>query len=503
MSDWGGGYVTDIAYTRGYYVAQSPHMLALACLLNGVAVDLPADNPHLHYLELGCGRGTNACVLAAANPGWRVTAIDFNPAAIADARRLAAAAGIDNVVFMEADLASFIDSAEGIALPPADVVSLHGVWSWVSDAVRAGILRLLGAKVRAGGVVHISYNALPALQGTLAVQRLLRETGMALSSRSDRQVVAGREVVKALAATEALNLRSTPMARDLVERLDTLSVAYLAHEYMNAAWQPFFHADVARSLGSVKLEYAGSVRLFENFVDMMLTPAQKEVLERFDDPLVRELVIDTCTTRTLRHDVYVRGVTRLSSEERDAALGAVRLALIVDPAEFGYEVEVPAGQASLNEAFYRPIVAALAEKPMSIAELLARPEVGGRRDNPAEMLAMLVGTHRATIVAHPDLGPDDRIRRYNALVARRDASVATLNEPSAMTSLRLGAGLPCRSVEMFLVERIGAAGGMIDPRALAMDMEPTLSEEDQGKLADVFTRVLKDRLAVWQAIGVL
>ena len=38
MSGWGGGYVTDITYMPGYYRQQSPSMIALACLLGGVAV---------------------------------------------------------------------------------------------------------------------------------------------------------------------------------------------------------------------------------------------------------------------------------------------------------------------------------------------------------------------------------------------------------------------------------------------------------------------------------
>ena len=32
-ADWGGGYVTDIAYLPGYYHHQSPLHLNLACLL--------------------------------------------------------------------------------------------------------------------------------------------------------------------------------------------------------------------------------------------------------------------------------------------------------------------------------------------------------------------------------------------------------------------------------------------------------------------------------------
>ena len=41
MSGWGGGYVTDVAYMTGYYRQQSPAIMALACLLGGVASPMP------------------------------------------------------------------------------------------------------------------------------------------------------------------------------------------------------------------------------------------------------------------------------------------------------------------------------------------------------------------------------------------------------------------------------------------------------------------------------
>ena len=196
MSNWGGGYVTDVSYLPGYYRHQSPLHLHLACLLGGIcAPDLGPGMP-LCYLELGCGHGFGALALAVCNPSWRVTGIDFNPAHIAAARALAAGAGITNARFIEADLATLADDPRAREIPEADFATLHGLWSWVTDPVRAGIVRLLAAKVRPGGVVQVSYNALPAWQGALGMQRLLREAGERLAARSDRQAEAGNILIK-------------------------------------------------------------------------------------------------------------------------------------------------------------------------------------------------------------------------------------------------------------------------------------------------------------------
>jgi len=144
-------------------------------LLGGVAgLDLGPSTP-LSYLELGCGHGFGALALAACNPAWRVIGIDFNPAHIAAARVLAAESGVENIWFIEADLAELMGDPLAYEIPEVDVITMHGVWSWVTDPVRAGIIGLLKAKLRPGGVVQVSYNALPAWQSALGMQRLLRE----------------------------------------------------------------------------------------------------------------------------------------------------------------------------------------------------------------------------------------------------------------------------------------------------------------------------------------
>ena len=128
-------------------------------------------------MELGCGAGFGAAMLAGCNPRWEVIGIDFNPAHVAAAREFAREAGIGNARFIEADLAAFAKTETGRDLPQVDVITLHGVWSWVGDAVRDGIVRLLADKLRPGGIAYVSYNALPAWQGALGLQRLLLEAG--------------------------------------------------------------------------------------------------------------------------------------------------------------------------------------------------------------------------------------------------------------------------------------------------------------------------------------
>ena len=53
MTQWGSGYVTDITYLTGWYREQMPSIMALACMLSGIASPMPADGDDVSYLELG------------------------------------------------------------------------------------------------------------------------------------------------------------------------------------------------------------------------------------------------------------------------------------------------------------------------------------------------------------------------------------------------------------------------------------------------------------------
>jgi SAM-dependent methyltransferase len=502
MSGWSGGYVTDVSYLAQYYNEQSPHHLAAACLVAGYEPGFSGEAPGLHYLELGCGRGANALVLAAANPGWRVTAIDFTPAAIAEARRLAAAARLDNITFIEADLADFADTPAAAALGEVDVASMHGVWSWVPDNVRAGIVRLLAARLRSGGLLHVSYNVLPGLQGALGMQRLIRGAGMMQAGRSDRQAMAGWQVVRDLAGAEAMHLR-TPVVTELLAKLEKAPPEYLAHEFMNGSWVPCFQADVAAALSDAKLDLVASARLPENFLGLMLTAPQIAVLDRFEDPALRELIKDICIDRALRHDVYVRGAQRLSRGAQEAALRGVTVALTVAPERFAYHLEMPAGHATLAEGFYRPAVQALAERPHAVGDLVGLPGQDGRNDNPAEVLAMLAGTSQAALLAHPGLAPAPATQRLNAVLARQIVRLDGLNRPAVMASGRMGGGLVCRAVELFLVERIAAAGGTLDPGVWAIELAPELPVEELNSLREMLQQVFSERHRIWRAVGLI
>jgi SAM-dependent methyltransferase len=501
IAEWGGGYTTDIAYVPGYYPNQSPLHLEMACLLGGVAgVEVAAGKP-LSYLELGCGHGFGALALAASNPAWRVTGIDFNPAHIAAARELATESGIDNAYFIEADLATLASDPLSDEIPPADVATMHGLWSWVADPVRAGIVALLDSKVRPGGVVQLSYNALPGWQGAIGMQRLLREAGQRLASRSDRQAAAGIEIIRALVDANVPYLRDNSFVRSLLDHADRAQSAYLAHEYMNEFWRPCFHTDVAAAMAGAKLQWVASSQLIENFSLLMLSDEVREIANRFDDPLMWELIKDTCVSRSLRQDVFVRGARPLSPAERDARLSDMVLALLCSPEDFTFEIEVPIGEANLDRDFFSQIVEALGNGPRSVRDLLALPQLK-RRGSPGEIVGMLVGTRQAMRILAPATEPNASVRRFNEAAARRFVKADNLSNSVALATSGIGAPLACPMLDLFVAAQI-QTGAAADPAGWADAFGTAHPEEERRRLCEFIERLLVQRVPVWRQFGAL
>jgi hypothetical protein len=495
---WNSGYVTDISYIEGFYVQQSPARMVLACLLGNVAADLPKPDDEAHYLELGCGIGVGALVTAASNPGWQVTAIDYNPAHIAIGASLARAARLDNIHFMEADLAQLATSRQADAIPQADFVSMHGLWSWVSNDVRAGIVRLLAAKTRAGGLVHLSYNALPAWQGALGMQRLIYEAGIRTSGRSDAQAQAGLAVARDLKAVESQYLAESSITRDILDSTVALSTEYLSHEYMSAHWAPAFHADVVAALAEAKLDWVSSINPMENFPELMLTPEQRDIMNRHKDPILRELIKDMCLPRQLRHDVFVRGARRLYNDQRNAALSHLTVMPIVSAGELQTEIHVPAGKAEVGDTLKGMMTAAM-RGPATIGELLALD--GGQ--NPAELVGVLVGSNQCQIAVSSDGGQPESANRLNRVFGSRVHSIVAGRTAGALASSRLGTGLTSPPLLQFITARLlnGEREENADAwiKALSADVVP----EKHDTVRNVVHTAIDQRLPILRRLGIV
>ncbi len=499
---WGGGYVTDVNYLSGFYVSQSQTLMALAGLLNGIAARPVRRDESFHLCDIGCGMGVTALITAAANPGWQVTGLDFNPAHVAAAREMAARAGLGNVTFLEVDLKDFARAPEGRALPDFDAATAHGVWSWVDGGVQDGILDLLNAKLKPGGMFHVSYNLLTGWQTGLGLQRLIREAGLRLATRSDRQAQAGVKVAQDLADAGGRLSYSDGLGAVMLDRFRDLPSNYAAHEMMNAHWRPLMHADVAARMAQAKLEFAGSTRLLSNFPQLTLSDEQRAIAERFDDPAMLELLKDICLPVALRNDVYVRGARRIDAMARDAALLDVTLGLTAEPASWSFTFDAAGGgKAQMAEPYYRRIFERLHRGPATLREILQLPDLPGRRDNPAEVLGVLIGTEQALALPNPGATIDEGCRRLNNALLRAQFAAGQGKAPLQFAVPAVGQGMTLPNFEGIIVHELEAQPEVRDPREMAARLAIHQSAEQRAQLATNLERFFEIDAPMLRSLG--
>jgi SAM-dependent methyltransferase len=206
------GYATDIPYLRDFKPPLAPARLDHVALVAGV--EPPARKAGFAWCDLGCGQGVTANILAATHPGGTFHAIDAMPVHIDHARRLAGEAGIPNVAFHRVDFAAAVD----LDLPLFDYIVAHGVYSWVDIANQRALRRFFDRRLKPGGLVYVSYNAMPGWARDLPFQRLARELARASSGDSAARVDTALEIIRALVAAEVPALTPSFIVSEIEQR---------------------------------------------------------------------------------------------------------------------------------------------------------------------------------------------------------------------------------------------------------------------------------------------
>lgn len=497
MPQWGDGAVTGSGYAIAWQPEATPSHIAMACAMAGLAWQ---PRPGMVVADLGCGRGYNANLLAAANADWTVLGLDHDPASIAEAMQLAGQAGLSNALFAEVELGGMTE-AEIDRLPPLDVAIIHGVWSWVSDTVRAGIVRLLARRLKPGGVAYLGYNALPAAGADMALQRLLRRlAGPFGGGAGEAAAAAARAMERLRGMAGVLKLPNTAMLARLLAEPPVLEPGFVAHEFLTAHWRPVFHADLCRDLGPARLDFAGSVNLFETLPGLFCDPAQMAVMARLAEGPAREFIKDLCLPRAFRADVFIRGARAVDGF---AALSALPVAAIRELPEESPEFSSGASRGALRQPVWQVVAAILRQGPARLGEL--RAALGEGAPHPAEMLALLVGTG-CVLPLFQGGGPQAAASRFNiaaaAIHAPHGEDLGGQPGQYGLAAPHGLGGVPASALDLALAGAL-LEGAPAEPHALARHLQPWLEGERLATAQGRIAARLADQLPVWRQFGVV
>ena len=368
MTDWTSGYVADIDYTYGYYQELNPLRARLAFLDNGLAcpeVDVAC--------ELGFGQGISTNIHAAASTTqWYGT--DFNPSQAGFARELAATSGAN--AFLYAD--SFAEFCTRPDLPDFDCISMHGIWSWISDENRQIITDFIGKKLKVGGLLYISYNTLPGWAGFAPMRNVMTQHAEIIGSEGSgivNRIDGAMDFAEKLLDTNPTYLRVNPLVRERLNLLKGQDRQYLAHEYFNRDWLPMHFASLARWLEPAKVSYACSAHYMHDINSINLTPQQQEFLQDIPDRMLRESAKDFMTNQSFRRDYWVKGLRKRPRLDCLEEIRKESFVLVSPRTDVTLTVKDDGREFNLSEEIYNPILDLLADhKVFSIAELESKLE---------------------------------------------------------------------------------------------------------------------------------
>lgn len=489
------GYMTEVTYPVRYHRELSPALQRMALISTGIA---PPAFEGFTYLELGCGQALSLVANAAANPTSRFIGVDVNPAVFKMADGLIAAAGLSNVTLLARSFADL----KPADLPPCDVITLHGVWSWINAENRARARDLVGACLKPGGVLYISYNCLPALAPLIPLRDLLSRRAAQQKAPLNTRIEAALGFAERLRGAGARFFTAQPLAATRLAEIQSAPRDYLAHEYFSADWTAFYHADIAADFARFGLGYAASATLSENLEQLNFSDEALAVLGEAGDPAERETLKDYVVHRAFRTDLFTRGARALEVQEALTLVSGTRFALCIRPGDFkNLSLTTPLGTIRPPAASYQPLVDRIGIGPATMDQLSASPDVSRALPEGELFRAILIllamGVVEPTLPAAGDAMRLPGVKRLNQALLQRALTVEAV---PALISPITGGGLGMTQLEqVFLAGHLQGrnpaafAQNWLGARTLDKDGQALRGDAltlELGRQADAFTREL-------------
>lgn len=119
-------------------------------------------------LEIGCGTGHHLLSVAYHWPTTECVGVDVSKKYISRAKNLARQVGLKNVSFQEASILDFDPEGE------FDFIIAHGVFSWVPNEVKVGMMDFIGKRLSKDGVAVVSFNVVAGWRERMLVVEKVR-----------------------------------------------------------------------------------------------------------------------------------------------------------------------------------------------------------------------------------------------------------------------------------------------------------------------------------------
>jgi SAM-dependent methyltransferase len=345
----------DVVPYPGHPFAQT-HPDRLAALGTLFRIDPPALED-CRVLELGCGDGGNLVPMGLALPGARFLGVDASERAIGAGRSLVEALGLTNVTLEVGAIEELEPAGERF-----DYVIAHGVYSWVAEPVRDGLLRLCRTVLSDRGIAYLSYNALPGghLSGALRDMLVFHTAGLDDPAARLEQA---RALLRLLVGSWSDEHEFGAIMRRQGERLLERSDETLFHDELAAVNRPVYFHEFMAHAAQHGLQYLAEADFFEMQTGVLADAVSDELL-RIEDPIRREQYLDFLKGRMFRQTLLCR---------QELALDRTPQPLVVETLAVSSPAKQPKGPDPTGQAtFEGPTGSTLTTDHPLVAEALER-----------------------------------------------------------------------------------------------------------------------------------
>lgn len=498
-------YVEDVPYVRQFVPELSPAQIRLGAALGGL---VPPDATDFDYCELGCGHGDSLAALAAAYPNARFLGVDIIGEHISSAKRLAREGALDNIGFLERDLTTLVDEDLG----EMDFIAAHGVLSWVSPDVRAALMAFARAKLKPGGLLYVTYNAMPGWASVEPLRQLLLspiggDAEMTTLARAEKGLLFAHAMEKLGAQYFVMN----PSARTMLETMTKAGLPYVVHEYLHEHWTPMYFARVAWEMATHDLHFASVLPAWGNFRDLTIPASLEGLFIDVSDRLTFESLKDFAINEFFRRDIYVKGRCPRSADATRAYLDATPWGLVDSPDT--RETQPPHRTVSLADPIFERLERQLADGARSVGAL------GDELDATRDAIKRLVLAERV----RPMISPTTRVpcdpdalyeltSVYNHTMVRR---AGTTDAPLVLASTRAGTGFTISALDALALRLLTEVRAGDRPRWISDFVERSVlrlrvgdrviatRDEQAAEIRNSLTSVQQNQLSKMVELGLL
>ena len=183
----------------------------------------------------------------------------------------------------------------------------------------------------------------------------------------------GAEAARLLRDCGAEYFASNPAAGEMLDTIGRMGPTYAAHEYLGEHWHPMYFADVAAEMAARDLAFIGQLPLYSNYRDLTIPLTAMDLFRHVSDRASFESLKDFAVNEFFRGDLYVKGGTGRDETITRTYLETTPFGTLVPAEQVKREVHLRHHVLRYDEAPFEELIARLAARPATVAELAREP----------------------------------------------------------------------------------------------------------------------------------